>query len=200
MSDSKSTKGRAIVTFGRSYQALAAVPSLRKGRTMARETDPVQPVEEATVEETLPHLPSVVADMVRLQKLCGCRPQEVCSIRPFDVDRTGDVWLYRPTSHKTQHLGRQRVIAVGTTSVRILESAAAHGSIQPWEGDTDLFIRPGYSFRAIDGLITNFHLPKSTLLVLVRTFGGDQLMQQAYAAAIEEQYRFYSYGDAMLIL
>jgi len=95
-----------------------------------------------------------------------------------------------------------RAIAVGTTAVRTLESAAAQaaGQLTAWEGKTDLFIRPPYDFKTIDGLITNFHLPKSTLLVLVRTFGGDELMKRAYREAIEEEYRFYSYGDAMLIL
>ena len=96
-----------------------------------------------------------------------------------------------------------RVIAVGTTSVRVLESAAAEsttGELMAWSGDTNLFIRPPYSFKAIDGLITNFHLPRSTLLVLVRTFGGDLLLQQAYQEAVEEKYRFFSYGDAMMIL
>ncbi len=93
-----------------------------------------------------------------------------------------------------------RVIAVGTTTMRVLESAAADGKLKAWEGWTDLFIRPGYEFRTVEGLMTNFHLPKSTLLVLVRTFGGDGLIRRAYEAAIAEQYRFYSYGDAMLIV
>ncbi len=93
-----------------------------------------------------------------------------------------------------------RVIAVGTTVVRTLESAARNGTLQPFAGQTDLFIRPPYQFRTIDALLTNFHLPKSTLLVLVRTFGGDALLQRAYRIAIEQQYRFFSYGDAMLIL
>jgi S-adenosylmethionine:tRNA ribosyltransferase-isomerase len=93
-----------------------------------------------------------------------------------------------------------RVIAVGTTSVRVLETAGADGELKPWSGDTNLFIRPGYDFRVIDGLLTNFHLPRSTLLVLVRTFGGDKLIQEAYQAAVEEEYRFFSYGDAMLIV
>ncbi|MEM8680416.1 MAG: tRNA preQ1(34) S-adenosylmethionine ribosyltransferase-isomerase QueA, partial [Planctomycetota bacterium] len=95
-----------------------------------------------------------------------------------------------------------RVIAVGTTSVRVLESAGRdEGSqIRAWSGTTDLFIRPPYRFTNVDGLLTNFHLPKSTLLVLVRTFGGDDLIRRAYAEAVEEAYRFYSYGDAMLIL
>lgn len=94
-----------------------------------------------------------------------------------------------------------RIIAVGTTSVRVLESAAAQNSeISAWTGETNLFIRPPYQFRAVDGLLTNFHLPRSTLLVLVRTFGGDELIRQAYEEAVAERYRFFSYGDAMLIL
>jgi S-adenosylmethionine:tRNA ribosyltransferase-isomerase len=93
-----------------------------------------------------------------------------------------------------------RVFAVGTTVVRTLETAAASGHLQPWSGDTNLFIRPPYQFHAIDAMMTNFHLPKSTLLVLVRTFGGDPLIKRAYEEAIKEGYRFYSYGDAMLIL
>ena len=93
-----------------------------------------------------------------------------------------------------------RVVAVGTTSVRLLETAAADGELKPFVWHTDLFIRPPYRFRTIDALLTNFHLPRTTLLVLVRTFGGDELIRRAYEEAIREQYRFYSYGDAMLIL
>ena len=94
-----------------------------------------------------------------------------------------------------------RTVAVGTTSVRVLESAMGEdGKLRPFEGETALFIRQPYRFRAVDALLTNFHLPKSTLLVLVRTFGGDDLIQAAYAEAIRKEYRFYSYGDAMLIL
>ncbi|MBW3597356.1 MAG: tRNA preQ1(34) S-adenosylmethionine ribosyltransferase-isomerase QueA [Planctomycetes bacterium] len=93
-----------------------------------------------------------------------------------------------------------RIVAVGTTTVRVLESAARDGALQPFRGETDLFIRPPYTFRAVDALMTNFHLPRSTLLVLVRTFGGDDLIRRAYEEAIRHRYRFYSYGDAMLIL
>lgn len=93
-----------------------------------------------------------------------------------------------------------RVVAVGTTSVRTLETAAESGMLRPYCGETKLFIRPGFQFRAVDTLLTNFHLPKSTLLILVRTFGGDELIQRAYAEAIREEYRFFSYGDAMLIV
>ena len=97
-------------------------------------------------------------------------------------------------------LGR-RLIAVGTTSLRLLESAADdRGVIHPFEGDTAIFITPGYRFKAIDGLITNFHLPKSTLFMLVSALMGLDVMKSAYAHAIEAGYRFYSYGDASLLL
>jgi S-adenosylmethionine:tRNA ribosyltransferase-isomerase len=94
-----------------------------------------------------------------------------------------------------------RLIAVGTTSLRLVESAAAeNGAIQPFEGDTAIFITPGYRFKAIDGLITNFHLPRSTLFMLVSALMGLDVMKAAYAHAIEGGYRFYSYGDASLLL
>lgn len=97
--------------------------------------------------------------------------------------------------------GGGRIIAVGTTSVRTLETQAdSAGIIQPGEGWTKKYIYPGYEFRAIDGLITNFHLPKSTLLMLVSAFGGQELIRRAYAEAIRKEYRFFSFGDAMLIL
>jgi S-adenosylmethionine:tRNA ribosyltransferase-isomerase len=93
-----------------------------------------------------------------------------------------------------------RVVAVGTTSVRILESVAGSGPLRPWTGEATLFIYPPYTFRAIDALITNFHLPRTTLLLLVSAFAGVELIEKAYKTAIEKEYRFYSYGDAMLIL
>jgi S-adenosylmethionine:tRNA ribosyltransferase-isomerase len=94
-----------------------------------------------------------------------------------------------------------RLIAVGTTSLRLLESAADEtGIIRPFEGDTAIFITPGYRSKAIDGLVTNFHLPKSTLFMLVSALMGLDTMKTAYAHAIEERYRFYSYGDASLLL
>jgi len=94
-----------------------------------------------------------------------------------------------------------RLIAVGTTSLRLLESAASpDGRIEPFEGDTAIFITPGYRFRSVDGLMTNFHLPKSTLFMLVSALMGLDTMKAAYAHAIAEGYRFYSYGDASLLL
>jgi S-adenosylmethionine:tRNA ribosyltransferase-isomerase len=93
-----------------------------------------------------------------------------------------------------------RIIAVGTTSVRVLETAAASGDLQAWSGDTALFIRPPFEFHAVDALMTNFHLPRTTLLLLVSAFAGEELIRRAYDEAIREQYRFFSYGDAMLIV
>jgi S-adenosylmethionine:tRNA ribosyltransferase-isomerase len=93
-----------------------------------------------------------------------------------------------------------KVVAVGTTSIRVLETVAARGPIVPWSGETNLYIYPPYQFRAVDALVTNFHLPRTSLLVLVSAFGGIDLVREAYKKAIEAQYRFYSYGDAMLIL
>jgi S-adenosylmethionine:tRNA ribosyltransferase-isomerase len=93
------------------------------------------------------------------------------------------------------------VVAVGTTAVRVLESAAnAEGKLAPFEGWTDLYITPGHRFRAIDAMVTNFHFPRSTLLALVSAFAGPDVIKQAYQAAIDSDYRFYSFGDAMLIL
>ena len=94
----------------------------------------------------------------------------------------------------------RRIIAVGTTSVRLLESAADEsGVLHPFCGETDIFITPGYKFRILDTIITNFHLPKSTLFMLICAIGGLERMQQAYAHAIKEKYRFYSYGDSCII-
>ena len=104
------------------YHALRTVEGLRKGRTPAHETKPVLPVGDAVVEATLPHLSVVVADMVRFQRLTGARPGEVCMIRPCDVDRDGEIWLYRPASHKVEHFGRERIIYVGPQAQDVLRS------------------------------------------------------------------------------
>jgi len=131
------------------------------------------------------------------------------TFRPISADSLANHTMHREwgsidaTAVERIHNSRSakgRTIAVGTTTVRVLETAAATGQLRPWEGQTDLFIRPPHSFRAVDGLLTNFHLPRTTLLILVRTLGGNALVQRAYEAAIQERYRFYSYGDAMLIL
>ena len=94
----------------------------------------------------------------------------------------------------------RRVIAVGTTSTRTLESAAKDGRVVAGEGETDIFIYPGYQFQVLSGLITNFHLPKSTLVMLVSALAGREHILHAYEEAVKEQYRFFSFGDAMLIL
>jgi integrase len=102
------------------HTALATVEGLRMGRTTAKEPRRVLPVEDAVINATLPHLPAVVADMVRFQRLTGSRPGEVCMIRPCDVDRSGEVWQYRPESHKTEHHGRERIIYIGPQAQAVL--------------------------------------------------------------------------------
>ena len=97
--------------------------------------------------------------------------------------------------------GERRVVAVGTTVVRALEAAAqADGQIRPYRGETEMFVTPGFQFKVVDALLTNFHLPRTTLLMLVSALAGTEFLRQAYAEAVRERYRFYSYGDAMLIL
>lgn len=128
---------------------------------------------------------------------------------PMTVDDTDDHKMHSEVGYVSEATAtmlntvRQnggRIVAVGTTSLRLLESAATlTGDIQPWSGPTDIFITPGYRFRAVDLLMTNFHLPKSTLFMLVSAFRSLGEMQRAYAHAIEAAYRFYSYGDACLI-
>ena len=103
------------------------------------------------------------------------------------------------TAVEETRAGGGRVVAVGTTAVRTLESAARAGRLAAWSGPTDLFIRPGFQFRVVDGLLTNFHMPRTTLMVLVSTFASRGLIAAAYEEAIRERYRFLSYGDAMLI-
>jgi S-adenosylmethionine:tRNA ribosyltransferase-isomerase len=93
-----------------------------------------------------------------------------------------------------------RVAAIGTTSVRVLETVVATGPMRPWCGETELFIYPPYQFRAVDALVTNFHLPRTSLLCLVSAFAGVELIRRAYRTAVAEGYRFYSYGDAMLLV
>ena len=92
-----------------------------------------------------------------------------------------------------------KIVAVGTTSLRALESAAQHGKLKSGQGETDIFITPGFQFKIVDKLLTNFHLPKSTLLMLVSAFAGFEPIKNAYAHAVTQQYRFFSYGDAMLL-
>ncbi|HEX4129153.1 MAG TPA: tRNA preQ1(34) S-adenosylmethionine ribosyltransferase-isomerase QueA [Pirellulales bacterium] len=129
-----------------------------------------RPIGTATIEEHRMHGERGVIDAATVAKIEQCRA------------------------------GGGRVVALGTTSVRLLETAAQSGTLCTWSGETKLYIRPLYQFKIVDALMTNFHLPRTTLLVLVRTFGGEDLIVRAYEEAIAERYRFYSYGDAMLIV
>jgi len=131
------------------------------------------------------------------------------TFRPVSVDRLSEhemhsEWCELPdaTAQAIQQTQQNngRIIAIGTTTVRTLESMSVNGTLTPGQAETNLFIRPPYSFQTIDAMVTNFHLPKSTLLVLVSTFADRDFILQAYEEAIREQYRFFSYGDAMLIL
>jgi S-adenosylmethionine:tRNA ribosyltransferase-isomerase len=134
----------------------------------------------------------------------------VGTFKPVTVDqiedhRMGAEWLEVGTEtvgaiEQARVTGR-RIVAVGTTVVRALETAArTDGQIRPYRGETDLFITPGFPFKVVDTLLTNFHLPRTTLLMLVSALTGTEFLRQAYAEAVRERYRFYSYGDAMLIL
>ncbi len=133
------------------------------------------------------------------------------TFRPIESEEVSDhkmhseeIELDAPTAERISETRKAggRVIAVGTTSVRVLEGVASiyNGHIEPYTGRTRLFITPGYRFQVVDAMITNFHLPRSTLLLLVSAFAGKALIEKAYQEAIRERYRFYSFGDAMLIL
>lgn len=106
-----------------------------------------------------------------------------------------------PEAAETINANKGRVIAVGTTSTRVLESVADEaGRVHAGHGETQLYIRPGYRFRAVDAMITNFHIPRSTLMIMISTFAGRENVMQAYQTALAQGYRFLSFGDAMLIL
>ena len=130
------------------------------------------------------------------------------TFQPVRVDKVEDHQMHAEWLEVTRQVctdvaacreGGGRIIAVGTTSVRSLESASSGGELQPFTGDTEMFIYPGYEFRVIDALVTNFHLPGSTLMMLISAFAGVDTIRRAYEVAIQESYRFFSYGDAMLI-
>jgi S-adenosylmethionine:tRNA ribosyltransferase-isomerase len=134
------------------------------------------------------------------------------TFRPLKTARLSDHVMHSEWGQLTEKTAQQinqarkegrRIIAVGTTAVRVLESAAAQSgtenTVTSWNGETNLFIRPGHRFLAVDGLMTNFHLPRSTLLVLVSAFASRESILRAYQEAVQERYRFFSYGDAMLI-
>ena len=131
------------------------------------------------------------------------------TFQPVRVDNISDHKMHAETIEVNQAVCdavRQtrdrggRVIAVGTTAVRSLESASQSGQLQPFQGDSEIFIYPGYQFHSIDAIVTNFHLPESTLIMLISAFAGRDNVLNAYQQAVAEQYRFFSYGDAMLVL
>lgn len=130
------------------------------------------------------------------------------TFQPMRAERVEDHVMHSEWCEVTSQLCGQieqtqtsggRVVAVGTTVVRSLETASKSGKIEPFCGETDIFITPGYSFKTVDAMLTNFHLPESTLMMLVTAFGGYERVMAAYQHAIEQQYRFFSYGDAMFL-
>jgi S-adenosylmethionine:tRNA ribosyltransferase-isomerase len=131
------------------------------------------------------------------------------TFRPIETEHIDDHVMHSEWAHlsaesvQTLNARRRqggRTIAVGTTSARILETAAATGVLEPFSGHTRIFLKPGHTFHGVDALLTNFHLPRSSLMVLIAALAGTDLIKAAYADAIQNRYRFYSYGDAMLIL
>jgi integrase len=166
-------------------EALTTVEGLRRGRTDARETAPIMPVDVSAVDAVLPFLPVVVSDMVRLQRLTGMRPAEVCMLRPRDVDRTADIWLYRPESHKTEHHGRERLIFIGPQAQKILLRYLARD-------------REAYCFRPCDSMAKHLadraanrvtplscgNKPGSNRRRKPRTQPGDRYDVDAYRRAI----------------
>ena len=130
------------------------------------------------------------------------------TFQPVRVDNIFEHHMHSEVMHVSQDVcdlikatkaAGKRVIAVGTTSVRCLETAAQNGAVEPYQGDTDIFIYPGYQYKVVDALVTNFHLPESTLLMLVSAFAGYKHTMNAYQQAVAQRYRFFSYGDAMFI-
>jgi S-adenosylmethionine:tRNA ribosyltransferase-isomerase len=125
---------------------------------------------------------------------------------PVKVDNIEDHKMHSEWGHVSAQVASEinattgRVIPVGTTALRLIESAAKDGQLHPWEGPTDIFITPGFEFQIADGLMTNFHLPKSTLMMLVSALMGTQAIKDIYGHALRENYRFFSYGDSSLLL
>jgi S-adenosylmethionine:tRNA ribosyltransferase-isomerase len=202
-----------LARFGR----IPLPPYIRKGRAGADDSDRYQTVFAA-------HAGSVAAptaglhftpDLLNRLAAKGIGTARVTlhvglgTFAPVKVDNPAEHMIHRewcevtPQAVDAIQAARTRggrVVAVGTTATRTLETAATPIGLEPFRGDTGLYIYPPYEFRAVGGLVTNFHLPKTTLLLLVGAFAGSDLLQRAYAEAIRCEYRFFSYGDAMLVL
>ena len=198
------------------YGMMPLPPYIRGGRADSRDLDDYQTIfarERGAVAAPTAGLhftPDLLAALERRQITRTTVTLHVGAgtFLPVTADDTNDHVMHWETGTLSQgavtaiHAARQaggRVVAVGTTSLRLLESAAQSGELKPFAGATNIFITPGYQFRAVDVLMTNFHLPRSTLYMLVSAFAGMARMKQAYAHAIQSGYRFYSYGDACLL-
>ena len=216
-SDSESTLSSPADWLER-YGRIPLPPYIRDGQMVDADIERYQTVyakERGSVAAPTAGLHFTDKLMAKIREL-GVAVTEVTlhvgigTFRPIQVDQLDDHQMHqewgRIEASAVEQIQERRAtggrcIAVGTTSVRVLESAAAFskGTLKPWQGMTDLFIRPPYEFNVIDALITNFHLPKSSLLVLVSALAGREFVLNAYKEAVENEYRFFSYGDAMMI-
>jgi integrase len=164
---------------------LSMVTGLRRGRTEARETQPVLPVDDSTVESTLPHLPRVVADMVRLQRLTGMRPQEICALRPCDIDRSGNIWIYVPEFHKTEHHGRERKVFMGPKAKALLHDYLDRDSqshcFRPCDSEA---IRQADRHRARSTVMSCGNRPGSNRVNIPKRKAGNHYSSGAYRRAI----------------
>ena len=155
-------------------------------------------------EDFLEKLKAKGIDVTEITLHVGAGTFQPIRVEDLNEHQMHKEWISVPQSAvdeilETKKMGG-RVIAIGTTAVRALESAGLSGELKPFVGDTNIFIKPGFTFKVIDGLLTNFHLPKSTLLVLVSTLMGKERMEAVYQHAVTERYRFFSYGDSMLLI
>jgi S-adenosylmethionine:tRNA ribosyltransferase-isomerase len=211
--EEEGTPAELLIKFGQ----IPLPPYIRKGRAAATDEERYQTVYAAqTGSVAAPtaglHFTPELLQRLASQGIAQARVTLHVGLGTFEAVKTEDPLLHKihaewcEVSEQTVQAINEakarkgRVIAVGTTTTRTLESAAIENGMQPYRAETGLYIHPPFEFRVLDGLITNFHLPKTTLLLLVQAFSGTDLLRRAYEEAIREEYRFYSYGDAMLIL
>jgi S-adenosylmethionine:tRNA ribosyltransferase-isomerase len=208
--------GSALELLGR-YGQVPLPPYIRKGVASSADTQRYQTVyarQAGAVAAPTAGLHFTPELFERLEQRGICRTFVTLHVglgtfQPIQSENIAEHQMHREWGELTEVAAtairackeRQcRVVAVGTTSVRVLETVAASGPMRAWSGETELYIYPPYQFRAVDALITNFHLPRTSLLLLVTAFAGVELTRVAYRTAIEREYRFFSYGDAMLIV